>query len=113
MSREDVAGRPSGPQLRLAGEERGAGRLMVAAVQRTGSSHHMGPHHGRMVMAMDAGEFERDLIVGVEPSPPRLGAAQQGIRAGADDEGIAGCVAAAAENGIVLGREDPAFVDAG
>ncbi len=64
-------------------------------------------------MAADAGELQRELIVRVEPPPPALVAAEQRVGAGADDEFVAGIIAAGGENRVVHGGKDFALVRAG
>ncbi len=64
-------------------------------------------------MAADAGELERELVVGVELAPPALVAAQQRVGAGADDELVAGIIAAGGEDGVMHGGQDLALVGAG
>ena len=72
-----------------------------------------GAHDRRVVVAVGAGEFERDLVARRERAPPGLVAAEQRVGARADDELVARIVAAAAEDRGVLGGEDVALVGAG
>ena len=72
-----------------------------------------GAHQRHVIEPVDAGEFERDLVVRVELSPPALDAAEEGVLARADDEGIAGIVAAAGKDRALHRGEDFAFVGAG
>ena len=65
-----------------------------------------------MVLAIDAGELEGQLVAGIETATPRLVPTEQRVASGADDERIAGVVAAASEDRGVHGGEDRAFVGA-
>ena len=65
-----------------------------------------------MVLAVDAGELERQLVLRGEAAAARVVAAQKGTRPTADDERVAGIVAAALEDGIVHPGEDDGLVGA-
>ena len=69
-------------------------------------------HQAGVVLAVDAGELERQLVAGVEAAAPRLVATEQGVAPGADDERVAGVVAAALEDRGVHRGEDRALVGA-
>ena len=66
-----------------------------------------------MVVAIDAGELERELVLG--SSSPAAGeiAAEQRVGARADDELVGRIVAAAAEDRALHGGKDVALVGAG
>ena len=73
----------------------------------------MRAHDRGVIVAADAGEFERELIVGVQPAPAALVAAEQRVGAGADDEFVGGIIAAAGEDRVMHRGEDFALVGAG
>ena len=66
-----------------------------------------------MVVAIDAGEFEGQLVLGRELPPAGEIAAEQGVGPGADDELVGRIVAAAADDRALHGGQDLGFVDAG
>ena len=66
-----------------------------------------------MVVAIDAGEFQGQLILLREAPPAAEIAAEQGIGARADDELIGRIVAAAADDGALHGGQDLALLGAG
>ncbi len=68
MGGEDVAGGTAGLQLRLAGEQSVLGGRMVGPVQRARLADHDGAHDRGVVVPVGACEFERDLVVRVEPA---------------------------------------------
>ena len=69
---EYVARRPPWPQLGRAGVERLTGCGVVGAVQRLRPADDVRAHDRGVIVAADAGEFERDLVVGVELRRPLL-----------------------------------------
>ena len=62
-------------------------------------------------MAPGAGEFERELILRIEPAAPRFVAAQKRVLSRADDELICRIVAACPKDRVMHGGEDLAFID--
>ena len=66
-----------------------------------------------MIVAVDAGELECELVLRVELAAAGGISHQQGLRAGADDELVAGIVAAAFEHGALHRRENLALIGAG
>jgi hypothetical protein len=70
-------------------------------------------HQGGMIVAVDAGEFESELIASGELSPPGLVAAEERILARADDEFVARVIAAAGKDRRLLGGKDAAFIGSG
>ena len=65
-----------------------------------------------MIVAIDAGEFEGQLVPLGKLAASRLVAAEQRVAARADDEFVAGIVAAAGEDRRLLGGEDVALIGA-
>src|SRR5581483_12462370 len=59
---------------------------------------------------IDAGKFERDLILRIELAPPGLVAAEKRVASRADDELVRRIIAAAAENGVMHRSKDIALV---
>ena len=112
MRGEDVARRAAGREFGGAGVERLHRDGVVAFVQRLRPADHMRSHDRRMIVAADASEFERQLVVGVELAPPALVAAEQRVGARADDELVAGIIAAGGENGVMHRGENLALVGA-
>jgi hypothetical protein len=113
MRRENVSSAATGAEFGLAGQQRRLGSSVIAQMQRVGLADHDGAHDGGVVVSVDAGEFQRDLVLGRELAPARFVAAEQGVAAGADDEFVGGIVAAACENRVVLRCEDIALVGPG
>ncbi len=64
-------------------------------------------------MAVDPGKLQGELVAGRQFAPAGLVAAEQGIGPGADNEFIGRIVAAAGEDGGLLGGEDGALVGPG
>ena len=113
MRVEHVAEGASRPHRLLAGGERlGAGGVQLE-VPLARLADDDGAHQRDVVEPVDAGEFERDLVVLGELSPAALDAAEERVLARADDEGIAGIVAAAGKDRALHRGEDFAFVGAG
>ena len=112
MGVEHLAHRRARNELRLAREQ----RLDAGGVQRALAGARLADqeraHQAGVVLPVDAGELEGQLVARVEPATPRLVAAEQGVAPGADDERIAGVVAAAPEDRAVHGGEDRALVGA-
>jgi hypothetical protein len=112
MGREHVAGGAAGAHLGLADQQRFLRSAVVFEVLGLRIADHHGAHDRGVVVPIGAREFERDLIPRVEHPPPGLVAAEQGIAAGADDELVAGIIAARTEDRRMLGGQDLALVHA-
>ena len=110
---EGLAERPSGPERVLHGEQRVAGHLVHLDLARRRPADAEGAHHAGVVVAVDAGPFQGQLIVRVQVPAPAVVAAQERARPGADDEGVAGIVAPALEHRALHGGQDVALEDAG
>ena len=73
-----------------------AARAVHGLVRVGDRADHEGTHERSVVPAVGAGELEGELIPLREPAAPGLVPAKQCIGTGAEDEGIAGILAAAA-----------------
>ena len=62
-----------------------------------------------MIAAVGTGEFDGELVPLREPAPPRLVPAEQRVGPGAEDERVAGILAAAAEDRPLHRGEDIAL----
>jgi hypothetical protein len=72
-----------------------------------------GAHQGGVVVPVDPGELQRQLVGCRQLAAAGLVAAQQRVRPGPDDELVGRIVAAAGEHRRLLGGENVALVGAG
>src|SRR5262249_38194732 len=70
-------------------------------------------HQAGVVVAISAGELERELVAGVERTAAGEIAAEQRVLSRADDVLVGGVVPAAPEHGALHGRDDVALEGAG
>ena len=110
---EDLAHRPARTDRLHAGVERIGARGVHRHVLGVGAAGEQGAHHRGVVAAVGAGEFEGELVLRVQVAPSAEVPAQQRARARADDELVAGVVAAAAEHRALHRGEDVALEGAG
>ena len=106
---EDFAEAAAGAQGIAAGGEGVAAGPVHGRMLARDRAHHEGAHERRVVAAIGAGELDGELVPLGEPAAPGLVPAQQGVGAGAEDERVAGILAAAAEDRALHGREDVAL----
>src|SRR5262245_36808281 len=90
MGIEDVAGSVAGLHDLFDRSEGLARRLLHPEVMSSGLADDECAHEGGVIMAVDASEFECELVVLRQLAPARFVAAQEGVRTGTDDEFIAG-----------------------
>ena len=97
----------------FAGFQRFDCRRVHAFLRVIGFTDDEGPHHGGVIPSVGTGPFQCHLIRHLERTAVRLVAAQQGGRARADDEFVAGVIATALEHGALHGRENIALEGSG
>ena len=103
------------PGLSLASQASSSvlGGFRHGALMRGRAADDEGAHQAGVVLAIDAGEFQGELVLRIQHAPAGFVAAEQRIRPGADDEGIAGIIAAALEDSALHRGQDVALVRAG
>ena len=109
MRLEDLAHGGAGPGFGLAGFERIHRHSVHGPVPRIGIPDQDRAHQAGMVMPVDPGEFQHQLVLGLQMPAPAEVAAEQGVPARPDDELVGRVVAAVPVDRAMHGGEDLAL----